>query len=56
MKKPTAADRPEFRRDLAEMVQKLDIKAGEVNQDAMVVFVRYCQTSFGGVYASPTPR
>ena len=40
MKKQTAADRPEFRRDLAEMVQKLDIKAGEVNQDAMVVCTR----------------
>ena len=40
MKKPTAADRPEFRRNVADMVSKLDISVGEITQNVMVVCTR----------------
>ena len=40
MKKPTAADRPQFRRDVAGMIRKLDVQVGEINQDVMVVCTR----------------
>ncbi len=39
-KKPTAADRPEFRRGVADIVQKLGIKAAPITQDVMLVCTR----------------
>ena len=40
MKKPTAADRPEFRRNVANMMDKLDVQVGEIDQDALIVCTR----------------
>jgi hypothetical protein len=40
MKKPTAADRPQFRRDVEDMVSKLGIQPKEISQDAIVVCTR----------------
>lgn len=39
-KKPTAADRPQFRRDLARDLQKLGVEIGEVGSDTMVICSR----------------
>jgi hypothetical protein len=39
-KKPTAADRPEFRRDVADIVHKLGIQPAEITQDVMLVCMR----------------
>lgn len=39
-KKPTAADRPQFRRDVADMVRTLGVQVGEVGPDTMVVCSR----------------
>jgi hypothetical protein len=40
MKKPTAADRPQFRRDMADLMQKLGVRLGKIGQDVMVVCTR----------------
>ena len=40
VKKPTAADRPQFRRDAAKMVETLGIQVGDVDSAAVVCCLR----------------
>jgi hypothetical protein len=40
VKKPTAADRPQFRRDVAKLMNALDIQVSEVTPEAIVLCVR----------------
>jgi hypothetical protein len=39
-RKPTAADRPQFRRDMVDMMSKLDVQVGEVSPDAVILVSR----------------
>jgi hypothetical protein len=40
VKKPTAADRPQFRRDVANMMEALNVQVSEVNSEAIVLCTR----------------
>ncbi len=40
MKKPTAADRPEFRRGVAKMMKESNIGVAEITPDAVIVCTR----------------
>ena len=39
-RKATAADRPQFRRDVADMMQKLGVQVGDAGPDTMIVCSR----------------
>jgi hypothetical protein len=39
-RKPTAADRPQFRRDVAKMIGELGVKSAEVSPDMVILVTR----------------